>query len=443
MLSCENNCNKHGSEYIMNNGAESTSPVVAATDAAAHPTPKTYPAANHLEVINHLNQIKQVKCEYKKSNISYDVHIINETVTPQQICFIMTVHDLGEDSLQFDKLIHDEKMEGIRNRVIWLNVNLPGQEPESPDLESKKYPSLEELGEGLVSVLNELKIPQVVCMGQGAGANIAFHFATKHAARCLGLVLIEPIGSSAGFMESIRHMFGARGKSISGESGGVSAEHRAINEHRNSAGSILTRFDKQTRNSQGQDTFNMELLDASKLAEHRNSKNLALFADAFFNRSCLTDKINDLKADALIACGKNSTSYAESKKLYKAFQENNRKTPLRMVNSPFLELDNISSVLSESPERLAVSLQYFLQGIGLLSAMPLRSSLRSSSISSGPPTSPSPPPISSSPATTNANLIRSTSIEDENNANQAHSGSSAVSSSNSESNSQSNLNNRE
>jgi pimeloyl-ACP methyl ester carboxylesterase len=135
-------------------------------------------------------------------------------------------------------------MEGIRNRVIWLNVNLPGQEPESPDLESKKYPSLEELGEGLVSVLNELKIPQVVCMGQGAGANIAFHFATKHAARCLGLVLIEPIGSSAGFMESIRHMFGARGKSISGESGGVSAEHRAINEHRNSAGSILTRFDK-------------------------------------------------------------------------------------------------------------------------------------------------------------------------------------------------------
>lgn len=92
--------------------------------------------------------------------------------------------------------------------------------------------------------------------------------------------------------------------------------------------------------------------------------------------------MNNKRADALIACGKNSTSYAESKKLYKAFQENNRKTPLRMVNSPFLELDNISSVLSESPERLAVSLQYFLQGIGLLSAMPLRSSLRSSSISS-------------------------------------------------------------
>ena len=83
----------------------------------------------------------------------------------------------------------------------------------------------------------------------------------------------------------------------------------------------------------------------------------------------------------MIACGKNSTSYGESKKLYKTFQEANRKTPLRMVNSPFLELDHVTSVLSEAADRLAVSLQYFLQGIGLLSAMPLRT-VRSSSVSS-------------------------------------------------------------
>lgn len=87
------------------------------------------------------------------------------------------------------------------------------------------------------------------------------------------------------------------------------------------------------------------------------------------------------RVDAFIACGKNSPSYAESKKLYKSFQETNRKTPLRMVNSPFLELDHVTSVLNECVDRLAVSLQYFLQGIGLLSAMPLRSTFRSASIS--------------------------------------------------------------
>lgn len=133
-------------------------------------------------------------------------------------------------------------MEGIRNRVIWLNVNLPGQEPESPDLDAKKYPSLEQLGDGLVSVLDELKIPQVVCMGQGAGANIAFYFAIKHAARCLGLVLIDPVGSSAGLVESIRHIFTARGKSISGESGNEHQHHQQPQggeQQRARTGSIL------------------------------------------------------------------------------------------------------------------------------------------------------------------------------------------------------------
>lgn len=125
-------------------------------------------------------------------------------------------------------------MEGIRNRVIWLNVNLPGQEPESPDLDSKKYPPLEDLADGLLAVLDDLKIPQVVCMGQGAGANIAFHFATKHAARCLGVVLIEPVGSSAGLVESIRHIF-TKSKSISGESGDRARER---------SGSILNRLEK-------------------------------------------------------------------------------------------------------------------------------------------------------------------------------------------------------
>lgn len=96
-------------------------------------------------------------------------------------------------------------MMGIRNRVIWLHVNLPGQEAEAVDLKIRKYPSLEEIAEELVIILDYLKIPQVVCMGEGAGANISTYFAIKHPSRCLGVVLIEPYGSSATIMESIRH----------------------------------------------------------------------------------------------------------------------------------------------------------------------------------------------------------------------------------------------
>jgi hypothetical protein len=94
-----------------------------------------------------------------------------------------------------------------------------------------------------------------------------------------------------------------------------------------------------------------------------------------------------VRADTLIACGKNSSFYGESKRLFKALQEANKKTPRKMVNSPFLELDNIADVLKESPKRLATSFQYFLQGIGLVSAMPMRNSLRSMSICVSMPSS--------------------------------------------------------
>jgi len=66
----------------------------------------------------------------------------------------------------------------------------------------------------------------------------------------------------------------------------------------------------------------------------------------------------------LIAVGKNSPSYSETKKFYKSLQEVHRKNPKKLVNTPFLEIDETVNVLQESPNSLATSFQYFLQGIG-------------------------------------------------------------------------------
>ena len=77
----------------------------------------------------------------------------------------------------------------------------------------------------------------------------------------------------------------------------------------------------------------------------------------------------------MIVVGKNGKSYHEAKRLYRALQETNRKNKEKLVNSPFIDIDNVISVLDECPDRLATSLQYFLQGIGLLSAMPMRNSI--------------------------------------------------------------------
>ena len=58
-------------------------------------------------------------------------------------------------------------------RSTFLHVLLPGQEEGAEDLgEGAKYPSMQDLGEDLDSVLDQLDIQFVVGLGEGAGANI-------------------------------------------------------------------------------------------------------------------------------------------------------------------------------------------------------------------------------------------------------------------------------
>ena len=58
---------------------------------------------------------------------------------------------------------------------------LPGQEAGAEDLEEGvKYPSMQELGEDLVSVLDQLGLEWVVGLGEGAGANILARFSKQN-----------------------------------------------------------------------------------------------------------------------------------------------------------------------------------------------------------------------------------------------------------------------
>ena len=71
-------------------------------------------------------------------------------------------------------------------------------------LSSRKYPSLVELAEELVIILDHFKLQQVTCLGVGAGSNICARFAMKYPNRCLGTVLVHPTGSTATFLESFK-----------------------------------------------------------------------------------------------------------------------------------------------------------------------------------------------------------------------------------------------
>jgi hypothetical protein len=90
--------------------------------------------------------------------MDFTVYIQDQTIKSQQRCYIMTVHDLGCDCKFYDKkkeiflkiyyfkifkykidtsfteFISCPEMKGLRERIIWIHVDLPGQEVGSQDL---------------------------------------------------------------------------------------------------------------------------------------------------------------------------------------------------------------------------------------------------------------------------------------------------------------------
>jgi protein NDRG1 len=104
----------------------------------------------------------------------------------------------------FQEFIDCPEMKQLKDRIIWIHVDLPGQEPNATDLTAVKYPCLTDIAQELVHVLDHYNIGQITCFGEGLGANVAARFAMAHPNRCHGVVLIHPTGSSASFFETAK-----------------------------------------------------------------------------------------------------------------------------------------------------------------------------------------------------------------------------------------------
>lgn len=338
-----------------------------------------------------------------KLDIDYHVWIQDETGSNAK-CFVMTIHDLGCSHSMFMEFVSQPEMRPLKQRIVWIHVDLPGQEDNAIALPIEKYPSLDDIGNDLIIILDHFRISQAIVFGEGAGANIGCRFAIAHPSRVHGLILVHPTGTTAGFMEIMKDKLN-NWKLI----------HKGMNPDAE-AYLIWHRFGRDAVKGYG----DSQLLEASirefseKLYRKRTAKNLALFMDSFLNRTNLLDKLDKLTVDCLVAVGKKSSVLHTTEKFYDRLRES-RNNPLKMVNSPMLLADNVGDVLGEAPDILAKSMQFFLQGIGLLSGLPMEAGLvglgrlsramsmedadrprRSSVLASSPGTS-SPPIVGSPP----------------------------------------------
>lgn len=307
-----------------------------------------------------------------KLGLDYTVWVQDDTNSTSK-CYVMTLHDIGCSHSVFTEFVSQPEMRALKQRIVWVHVDLPGQEDEAGPLQIEKYPTLDEVASELINIVEVLNIPQAVLFGEGAGANIACRFAMEYPNRVHGLVLVHPTGTTAGFMEMMKDKLN-NWKLI----------HKGMNPdaeayliwHRFGRDAVKSSDDQNKNKGYG----DSQLLEANirefseKLYQKRTAKNLALFMDSFLNRTSLVDRLDKLTVDCLVAVGKKSSVLHTTEKFYDRLRES-RNSPQKMVNSPMLLADNVGDVLGEAPDVLAKSMQFFLQGIGLLSGLPMEAGL--------------------------------------------------------------------
>ena len=80
----------------------------------------------------------------------------------------MTVHNAGASINSWLEFVGDVHMEDIRQRSLFLHVALPGQGPAAEDLPKDfTFPSMEAIGLNLVTVLDSLRVKEVIGLGDG------------------------------------------------------------------------------------------------------------------------------------------------------------------------------------------------------------------------------------------------------------------------------------
>ncbi|XP_035779910.1 uncharacterized protein ZK1073.1-like isoform X2 [Anopheles albimanus] len=272
----------------------------------------------------------------------------------------LTVHDLGTNHSSFEEFVNSACMIEIKERSCFIHIDVPGHADNAPNLaESFQFPSLQLLGEELITVLDFLHVKYVIGVGEGAGANVLARFGLAHPSRCLGLILINVTGSAA----SVLDVFKTKFISWKGDEVGQSAEDFLL-YHKFGYQLVGDNPDKEKIVAEFQ----------SRLHSSLNSKNIKQYVKAFMSRKDLP--LKNCKVDLLLITGIMSPYASVVEKLYKDL--NKEKVTL-------LKVERAGDVLADAPAKVAQSILLFCKGQGLLTsvAMPGVDRNRAFSTSSG------------------------------------------------------------
>ncbi|XP_050672656.1 uncharacterized protein ZK1073.1 isoform X5 [Leptidea sinapis] len=276
------------------------------------------------------------------------VHVQGDLSQQDKRCVFLTVHDLGTNHTSMVDFVNSPAMSEIKERSCFIHVDVPGHEENSPDLpESYPFPSLQTLGEDLITVLDFLHVRYAVGLGEGAGANVLARCGLAHPRRLLGLILVNCTGSTSSVADAFRTRFSRwRGTDISQSEEDFLIYHKF--GHQISSDSC-----------EAADRDRMLTEYRSRLRGNLNTHNIKQYVRAFINRKDLI--LRGCRPDILLITGMRSPYSGVVEKMYKELDKE---------RVTILKIEKVGDVLAEAPAKVAQSVLLFCQGQGLLTSLP-------------------------------------------------------------------------
>ncbi|KAL4282825.1 hypothetical protein GQ457_16G001560 [Hibiscus cannabinus] len=232
----------------------------------------------------------------------------------------------------------------LHNFCIY-HISPPGHElGAAPFSSDNLMPSVDDLADQVVEVLNFFGLGSVMCMGVTAGAYILTLFAMKYRQRVLGLILVSPLCRAPSWtewllnkvMSNLLYFYGMRGM---------------VKEL------LLKRyFGKEVRGSV-QEPESDVVQACRQFLDERQNINVWRFLEAMNGRRDLSEGLRKLYCRSLIFVGENSPFHSEA--LYMISKLDRRYSALVEVQACG------SMVTEEQPHAMLIPLEYFLMGFGL------------------------------------------------------------------------------
>ncbi|CAL5339154.1 unnamed protein product [Camellia sinensis] len=248
----------------------------------------------------------------------------------------------------------------LHNFCIY-HISPPGHElgaaaicPDDP------VPSVDDLADQIIEVLNHFRLGAVMCMGVTAGAYILTLFAMKYRERVLGLILVSPLCKNASWTEWLYNKVTSNLLYFYGMCGLVKDF-------------LLQRyFSKLYQEVRGSiDVPESDIVQACRrLLDERQSINVLRFLQAIDSRRPdITDGLKRLKCRTLIFVGEDSPFHSEAVHMT---------SKLDRRYSALVEVQACGSVVTEEqPHAMLVPMEYFFMGYGLYRPCQLSGSPRS------------------------------------------------------------------